>query len=535
MHKNKIPAKSALLYMLLSLFAGALSGIPAVFDKAFILTWIFPSVMYYLSLASDKKGAGLRYPWFIALLFSFGFFGVSYSFIFSLDRALLPEFDYIPAWLVLTCAWIFLSLIQALVHSVHLPVCMAAVRRTGEKYKGMVFVLLSSALYCICELVICQSAYAAPWMNMALTQTSFLPAIQIGSLFGSTGITFIIISVNALSALAVISGKANKYKRNIFAICSVCLFAANIVFGMAAANISRSVDSRSQKVRISAVQGNISSRDKWSKSLDETFEIFSKAAQSAARDGARILVMPETALPYDITQNPRADGMLFSIAEDNDVFLISGVFTRLETGELCNSTVCYGRDGERQQTVYIKRHLVPFGEFVDEDSVLFKILPFLNDLNLAEDSLYAGSDAVTFDAGGVRISSMICFDSMFSDSVAEIVKNGGEIISLSTNDSWFGGTHFLKLHLRHSVLRAVESRRYIIRSASTGISASITPDGRIVASLGEDEYGFVSSDASLRHDTTLFCRVGSWALPLLSLVVAIGVSAAGNIRRKESK
>lgn len=520
MYKNKIRAKTILLYFTVSLLSGALSGVPAVFDKTFILAWIFPGVTYYLSLVLLEKKARSIYTWLISLAFSAGFLGVSYSFIFSLDKELLPDFIGIPAGFILAAAWLFLSLLQAVIYSFHLPITIFITRRVSEKYKGVIFALLCGALYCVCELLLSVGDYATPWMNMAITQTAFLPAVQIGSLFGSSSVTFIIIFVCATTALALknirLSGK------NAYAICAAALFILNALFGVCSMYYSERVDENSQKIRVSALQGNISSRDKWGKGLEKTIDVYDRAASFAAGDGARVLIMPETAVPYDITQDSKADRLLSSIASDNKAYLIAGVFKSSDSGKLQNAVVCYDPSGTRLERFYIKRRLVPFGEFVAEDSPLLKIFPFLGELNLVEDSLLAGEESVAFDVGDANISSMICFDSMFSESSAEAVGAGAGVISLSTNDSWFGGTHFLNLHLRHSILRAVESRRYIIRAASTGTSAAITPTGKISAFLEEDEYGFVSANASVRSDKTLFCRIGSpWFFPAAVVVAAL--------------
>jgi apolipoprotein N-acyltransferase len=80
-----------------------------------------------------------------------------------------------------------------------------------------------------------------------------------------------------------------------------------------------------------------------------------------------------------------------------------------------------------------------------------------------------------------RISTVICYESIFPGLVREFVKRGSELIVVITNDGWFGESSAPFQHLRMGIVRAVENRRWIVRSANTGVSAIIDPYGRIVA------------------------------------------------------
>ena len=87
-------------------------------------------------------------------------------------------------------------------------------------------------------------------------------------------------------------------------------------------------------------------------------------------------------------------------------------------------------------------------------------------------------------------------------------KNGARLVIVSTNDSWYKTSAALDQHLKHSVMRAVENGVSVVRSANTGISALITPDGRIVRSLGANKYGSITATLPISSGTTLYSRIG---------------------------
>jgi apolipoprotein N-acyltransferase len=108
------------------------------------------------------------------------------------------------------------------------------------------------------------------------------------------------------------------------------------------------------------------------------------------------------------------------------------------------------------------------------------------------------------------------------------VKGGAQFMVNMTNDAWFGRTSGPPQHLSMYPFRAVEHRLSVVRAANTGISAFISPTGRIVRSLPLFERGTMAEDIPLRTTTTLYTRWGDW-LPWLSLVVT---GAALAIRRR---
>jgi apolipoprotein N-acyltransferase len=122
---------------------------------------------------------------------------------------------------------------------------------------------------------------------------------------------------------------------------------------------------------------------------------------------------------------------------------------------------------------------------------------------------------VTCDFG--KVGFLICFDSIFSDSCREQVKNGAQLIAVSTNDSWYKESVALKQHCAHSVMRAIENGVSIVRSANTGISMIISPKGQVLSSVDINRQGVAFAAVPLLSKMTLFTKIGD-------IIVFVGIA-----------
>jgi len=185
--------------------------------------------------------------------------------------------------------------------------------------------------------------------------------------------------------------------------------------------------------------------------------------------------------------------------------------------------------------VYNKMQLVPFGE----------MLPFISGITFLRDVLEQGGIAGAFKPGmentifetdEARYGAVICFESTFSYLTRHLANAGAQFICVLTNDSWYDpkyameaggfwgtlfripGLHQLasagpKQHFIHSQLRAMETGLPVVRSANTGISAIIEPDGTIQTSLPYSQGGFLTGEVPIRKDNqpTIYTQWGDWA------------------------
>ncbi|MFV8226670.1 apolipoprotein N-acyltransferase [Christiangramia aquimixticola] len=105
---------------------------------------------------------------------------------------------------------------------------------------------------------------------------------------------------------------------------------------------------------------------------------------------------------------------------------------------------------------------------------------------------------------------IICYESVYGEYVTGYVNNNASFLSIITNDAWWGNTQGHKQHLSYARLRAVENRRYVARSANTGISAIINSRGDIVEKLGYEKQGFISGKIGLNSEKTFYVKYGDY-------------------------
>jgi len=146
---------------------------------------------------------------------------------------------------------------------------------------------------------------------------------------------------------------------------------------------------------------------------------------------------------------------------------------------------------------------VPLREFVTF------IFPPLANIGMLEDDLAPGKSSEVIYSDIAKIGCGLCFDSIYEDVILDAVRNGAEIIAISTNDSWFSDSAALDMHNGQARLRAIESGKYVVRSANTGISSIIDPMGNVKEELGALERGYVVSEVSLKSENTLYVYIGN--------------------------
>jgi len=172
-------------------------------------------------------------------------------------------------------------------------------------------------------------------------------------------------------------------------------------------------------------------------------------------------------------------------------------------------------------------HLVPFGEYVPFKHLLF----FAESLTRQVGDFIPGNEYTVNSLDGHHVSTAICYESIFPDLIRRFVKRGSELLIVITNDGWFGESSAPYQHLRMGVVRAVENRRYMVRTANTGISAIIDPYGRIEAGTPIGVRTILDGTAHFRSDRTFYTEYGDVFAYANVLAVAVLFVWRKNARR----
>ncbi len=527
--------KSSLTHMhgkskaLFAAFFGVLSSLAFNIPQLFFLCWFTFGALFWLI------SNGTRRVFTTLLCFFMPFYvGVYFWFVslYPLDFAGLSGIQSIG---VIICAVVLIPLIHSFIMSLCIYVCLKLTNA-----RGIMLCFVFPAAYILGEYLQSIGPLAFPWGRLFVTQIKVLPILQSASLFGSYFITFIIILCNCLLTYGLLC-ETQKRKRILCVSCAVGIFVINFAFGAIKMSISQNSN---RTVTAVAMQGNMSSYEKWSGGVtDSAINIYTKLSKEAVKevntkDSTVILVTPETSFPFTLCRdgvyNSYPDSpnkRLQKISDDTGAFLIVGAFSN-QDGKSYNSQFLYYPGGSEPYEFYQKTHRVPFGEFLPFRAVFETVLPSLTRLNLFGSELSLPENQPSpCSANDVHIGGIICFDSIFSDVSAQQVKNGADILVLSTNDSWYKTSKALDQHLAHAQMRAIENGVPIIRSANTGISANISSHGEVISSLQTQKRGSVISTLTLNNNRTLYTAIGDIIL-IFAVVFILAVTVIKYIPKK---
>jgi apolipoprotein N-acyltransferase len=189
--------------------------------------------------------------------------------------------------------------------------------------------------------------------------------------------------------------------------------------------------------------------------------------------------------------------------------------------------------GRGPATVYAKRQLVPFGEYIPFRGLLSHITSLVA---LQPQNFTAGHRAVVFGVGRIRLGDVICYEIGFDGLVSSEVRAGANLLAMQTNDATFevdGQRGETLQQLAMARIRAMESDRAVVVASTTGVSAVIAPDGRLLARTGTWRQAELDVRVPLLTQRTLADRVGAWpeAVIILLTLAAFGWAVSGSVRR----
>ncbi len=366
-------------------------------------------------------------------------------------------------------------------------------------------IIIAPSLWVVLEYLRSHIFTGFPWELLGYSQFSNLTIVQIADLTGPYGISFIIMFFNTLIYEMI----ANPWKdRRTYFLKSASVFAVIYLlvylYGIYALF---KYDEISGIYRVSIIQGNIDQSLKWDKNFREsTINIYERLTMSSLNRDPELIVWPETAAPFFYNIEKEYRDRIENIAKKSGRFLLTGSpSVKMGNGkpELLNSAFLIDPSGKTIDG-YDKIHLVPFGEYVPLQRILFFIKPLVE----AAGDFKSGSRYVVFDADGKKFSVVICFEAIFPELCRKFIKAGAEFLINITNDAWFGETSAPYQHLSMVVFRAIENRVFIVRAANTGISAIINPAGRIVTRSELFKEAVLTGEIGMRSGYTIYTRAG---------------------------
>jgi apolipoprotein N-acyltransferase len=317
-----------------------------------------------------------------------------------------------------------------------------------------------------------------PWADLGHSQYLNLPFIQMADITGVYGLSFVILLVNAtlFYVFHKWSTKAFPFREVVI---TVLIFSGFLVYGYVKIGVVNRQISQNPPLKIGLVQGNIDQSVKWDESFQkETLKIYEKLSFKTAEEKPDLILWPETATPFFFQDAKEYQPFVLNIPKKTNAFLLFGTPSykpRKGKVDHYNSAYLVSPSGELIGK-YDKIHLVPFGEYIPMQDLLF----FIGSLGEGIGDFKSGKEIYNFSLPQGKFGVLICFEIIFPDLCRRFVKGGANFLVTITNDAWFGRTSAPYQHFSVATFRAVENRVFIARAANTGITGLIDPKGKIV-------------------------------------------------------
>ena len=365
------------------------------------------------------------------------------------------------------------------------------------------------------------------WGRVAFSQAD-APTLGLAALGGAPTVSFAVAVVGSLLALAALG--VRKAPRS----ASAPAVAAAVVL-LAGAGVPTPTTASAGQVRVAAVQGNVpragldfnaERRAVLDNHVAGTLELAS-AVDAGDEPPPDLVVWPENASDIDPLRNADAAEVIDRAARAVGVPILVGTLLGSDTDDSIRNTTLVWDPVTGPGEQYVKRHPVPFGEYVPYREFFRQIT---TQVDLVRSDMVAGDDVGLLTPAGIGVGVLICFEVVDDDLVGDAVRAGAQVIAVQTNNATFGYTDESVQQLAMSRLRAVEHGRAVVHVSTVGVSGLIAPDGSVVEQGGHFTSEVLTADLPLRTGLTPATVLGAWPEAALSL---LGVLVCGlGLRRR---
>jgi apolipoprotein N-acyltransferase len=357
-----------------------------------------------------------------------------------------------------------------------------------------------------------------PWGELGVALHDQPWARALASLGGVPLVSFVVVAVNGLLLELLVATRRRRVRPVAFAAGALGL----LVLAVGVVGLTRFQPTVTGEIRYALLQGNDQNRNLTAEEVGSDY-LFRKHLELASElEGPYdLIVFPESSLERDPTTNRDVRDELTAIARSHEATIVANARVPTGDGGLFNANIAYSPSG-KEQGVYAKQHLVPFGEYVP----LRDQLSFIGELDQIPYDYEPGDRRVMFRAGGHPMGSVICFESAFAPIVTDYVRDGAELLLVSTNNRSYRRSGLSSQHVALSQMRAAETGRPVLHAAISGISAVVDPDGDV----HDESELFVNriTDGTIETTTgnTVYVAIGDWVLVLSGLALIVLAAAA---------
>lgn len=433
------------------------------------------------------------------------------ALLYSLERSATPYRDlYLAGVLtnILGFYWLFFTIKEFGGFWTAPALAIALLFATVSALQYVIFVFIYKNLPQSLERIACKGALAwvmaelvsiriFPW-HAGHTQIAFKELAQVADIGGTLFLSFIMFS----SVESVFRISEKPLRRSKFAI-PLLLLALSILYGRW--RIDQITKEEAPSKHVAVIQANISLVEKHNIKLflDNSARYFELSKAVSERD--TLVVWPESVIQSwiaDDTRHVREEPRLPFL--NNTTSLLVGGLTHRGRANLYNSAVAIFKDGSIPPP-YHKRILMPFGEFTP----FGETFPWLKEINATAGNFTPGKEVVVFkypgdDSASLNVSPLICYEDVIPSLAGDSVRAGANLLVNITNDAWFGDTAAPHQHHMIASFRAIETRRFLVRSTNTGLSAVVSATGETTTKLPVYREGVLKTKVKLLETPTIY-------------------------------
>jgi apolipoprotein N-acyltransferase len=430
--------------------------------------------------------------------------------------------------------WLYISIHQFGEAAIWLTLLLVALLVVGMSayYAGLGFLaarffggesawqrlLAVPALWLLCEWLRGWLFTGFPWLSLGFTQTDtwlrgFAPVV------GMYGLSLLLLCVAA--AACVLAQRPRSW----------AVPALILVLPWIAGWALLSVDwthATSAPVPVAIVQGAIPQDIKWQMTVENrqrTRQLYRDLNEQAL--GARLILWPESAVTDLAEQIPRYLAGIYQTSRVRDSDVVMGIL-RLgnDRDSVYNSILAL----TEPLAFYDKRHLVPYAEYFP---VPQWVRHWLERMNLPYSDISRGVDGQrAIAAGGLHLAATICYEDAFANAQRSILREA-DVLANVTNDAWFGHSQARYQHFQISRMLALQSQRFLLRSANDGVSAVVGPRGEVLQSAPEYQRAVIRGTVTPRRGLTPYATVGDAPVVLVAFCVLL-VNLVVRLRRRRA-
>lgn len=397
--------------------------------------------------------------------------------------------------------------------------------------------------------------FSWPWLNLGNVFATSTHWIQWYEYTGSFGGSLWVLTVNAM--LFFLWTHRKDYTPKILIKKSVVILVILLVPIAISRLIEINYQEKGKTVEVIALQPNIDPyTEKYNQDNLSFFELFSELTKNQVTEKTDFVVAPETFFAKGEQLNLlRQLPMVFKLNQLVNNYPKLNILTGVSLIQVFDNPISGGGQTNQynQNTwyndynsalfinqknpgeLYHKSKLVVGVETIPYPAV-FKFLlgNFMIDLGgtLAVKTTQKERGVFTSADGQFKAAPIICYESVYGEFVTGYVQNGANFLAIITNDAWWGETQGHKQHLNYARLRAIETRRSIVRSANTGISAIINQKGEITSSLAYNKKGVLKGALKTNDKLTFYTRYGDY-IARIAILIALSTLIIAIFRRKK--